>query len=278
MVNLLKAKNMQKVPEIKCGCSPIFDNLCDVYPHYCDVLHLLEHHAISADRFLYTMEDTAESAAQKLLPEQKHKIRTLIEHQPSECTPYIQELLARFHTQKITFSEYRNIMTELLFLLQEILYEQNISFSALSFIEETELFTLARQILLCEHLDEMCLHLYGRLAEQQQKKKDSMEPIDHVLLNFIDNHLSDISLTVLADAVGMNQNYLSQYFKKHFGISFIDYVTKKKIDKAKDMLVHTNLTCKAIGEELGWHDPNVFTRVFKKAESLTPSEYRRSHK
>lgn len=39
----------------------------------------------------------------------------------------------------------------------------------------------------------------------------------------------------------------------------------------------TSLTCKSIGESLGYHDPNVFTRTFKKMEAVTPNEYRRLH-
>ena len=66
--------------------------------------------------------------------------------------------------------------------------------------------------------------------------------------------------------------------RAYFGISFIDYVTNKKIEKAKELLVSTDDTCKAIGEMLGYGAQNTFIRVFKKAESMTPAEYRQRNK
>lgn len=279
LANLLKANTTQKTPERKCGRSSVFHDICEAYEHYCDTLTILETHGIANEQILYTENDISENVSQLLLPKQIHRIRTLAVNQPSECTTYIKELLTEFYAQNLAFSEYRNIITRLLFLLQEIIYEQNISFSSLSvFIKENELFSFTKRILLCKHLDELCLYLYAKLTELLQNRSEDKNSGEQILLTYINDNLRDVNLTMLADAIGMNPNYLSQYFKKHFGISFIDYITQLKIDKAKDMLIHTNLTCKAIGEELGYHDPNVFTRVFKKNESQTPNEYRRAHK
>ena len=55
-------------------------------------------------------------------------------------------------------------------------------------------------------------------------------------------------------------------------------MANKKIEKAKELLVSTDDTCKAIGEMLGYGAQNTLIRVFKKAESMTPAEYRQRNK
>lgn len=278
LIHLFQTKTEVTVPEAICTQSPVFHNITDASAHYHEIQTLLETRGISEEKFLYQTKDCATVTNIPFLTEDKNKIRSLIEHYPEKCPEYIQDLLHKYCTQNVTFSQYRTVIIELLFLLQELLYEYSISFSSLSFIEETELLQMSRQIITTKRLTAMCLHLYTNFANQLMKKQENSEPAEQLLLNFIDNHLKDVNLTMLADTLKMNQNYLSQYFKKHFGISFMEYITQKKMEKAKEMLIHTTLTCKAIGEELGYHDPNVFTRAFKKAESITPTEYRKRHK
>ncbi|SHJ52538.1 two-component system, response regulator YesN [Geosporobacter subterraneus DSM 17957] len=96
-----------------------------------------------------------------------------------------------------------------------------------------------------------------------------------IILHYIEkNFHKGITLEDVAKHVGLSPFYLSKLFKKQVGINFIEYVTKKKIDKAKDLLVQTNLPVINIALELGFHEPNYFSKVFKKVEGITPSQYR----
>ena len=186
--------------------------------------------------------------------------------------------MSSWKQQNMSFCQYRSAVVELLFLLQQILCELTIPFSAVFPDSENDLIARAEQILTPAHLDQLCLNAYQQMADVMKTRDITIEQAEQTILHYIDENLADINLTMLSDAAGMNQNYLSQYFKKHFGITFLDYVTKKKIEKAKDLLENSALTCKAIGESLGYHDPNTFIRSFKKLESVTPNEYRRMHK
>ncbi|AOT72706.1 response regulator [Geosporobacter ferrireducens] len=96
-----------------------------------------------------------------------------------------------------------------------------------------------------------------------------------IILNYIEkNYHKGITLEDVAKHVGLSPFYLSKLFKKQVGINFIEYVTKKKIEKAKDLLIHTNMPVINIALELGFHEPNYFSKVFKKVEGITPSQYR----
>ncbi|MNJ47324.1 HTH-type transcriptional regulator YesS [compost metagenome] len=77
-----------------------------------------------------------------------------------------------------------------------------------------------------------------------------------------------------AEYVNLSPYYFSKLFKMHTGENFIDYVTRLRIDEAKKLIVERRLSLKEICFEVGYKDPNYFSRVFKKMTGITPSEYR----
>ena len=89
-----------------------------------------------------------------------------------------------------------------------------------------------------------------------------------------DNFNQDITLEEAATHCRLSSFYFSKLFKKSKGITFIDYLTNCRILKAKNLLEHSNLSMKEISHEIGYSDPNYFTRVFKRIESISPTIYR----
>ena len=86
----------------------------------------------------------------------------------------------------------------------------------------------------------------------------------------------DISLNKVADHVGVSPNHLSSTFSKEIGTTFIEYLTKCRIDKAKELLGTTDLRSSEVAYEVGYKDPHYFSAAFKKACGMTPKEYRSS--
>ena len=78
----------------------------------------------------------------------------------------------------------------------------------------------------------------------------------------------------MSDTVNVSPYYFSKLFKAETGMNFIDYLTQLRMDKAKDLLAHTNKSMKEICREVGYSDPNYFSRSFKKNVGLTPTEYK----
>ncbi|MCD8508860.1 MAG: AraC family transcriptional regulator [Bacillus sp. (in: Bacteria)] len=88
------------------------------------------------------------------------------------------------------------------------------------------------------------------------------------------NYHKPISLDEVAEHVGLSSYYFSKLFKERFQLTFIDYLTNVRIAKAKDYLLDRNVPLKEIALNIGYKDPNYFSRVFKKETGLNPSEYR----
>jgi AraC family transcriptional regulator len=93
---------------------------------------------------------------------------------------------------------------------------------------------------------------------------------------YIEDHLADqISLTTLAQVVGLSPYYFCRTFKQSFGIPPHRYHNSRRIERAKALLAKPASTVTDIGLSVGFSDTSSFTAVFHKTTGLTPTAYRR---
>ncbi len=93
--------------------------------------------------------------------------------------------------------------------------------------------------------------------------------------DYIDSHYSqDLSLEDISRQTDISPYYFSKLFKNKTGVTFIDYLTNLRIDKAKELLKDPSRSMKEICSEVGYSDPNYFSRIFKKITGKTPTEYK----
>ena len=112
-------------------------------------------------------------------------------------------------------------------------------------------------------------------AESVAKARDEIKksPVEKSILYIDEHYKDDISLEQMSQLFGVSPYYFSKLFKAEMQINFLDYVTNLRINKAKDLLEIGDMTIKEIGVEVGYPDPNYFTRIFKKNVGVTPTEY-----
>ncbi|WP_244444794.1 AraC family transcriptional regulator [Paenibacillus camerounensis] len=89
---------------------------------------------------------------------------------------------------------------------------------------------------------------------------------------------SSLSVLDVVDYVKIERSYLFRLFKQVNGISISGYLTAIRIQRACDLLVHSELSVKSLAYSVGYQDPLYFSKVFKKATSHTPSKYRQAHR
>ena len=106
-------------------------------------------------------------------------------------------------------------------------------------------------------------------------RKAGGDPVDDALRYIHDNYChDDISLNTAARAINVSSNYLSTIFSQKVGDSFIEYLTKKRMQRAKQLLRETDNRSGEIALAVGYKDPRYFSYVFKRTQGCTPSEYR----
>ena len=91
----------------------------------------------------------------------------------------------------------------------------------------------------------------------------------------IHSHInSNIDIEELADVACVTKPYLIRLFKREFGTSPVQYINKKKVERAQLLLYTTEMPVKEVAYELGFSDHSYFIRMFRKQTSITPQEYR----
>lgn len=127
------------------------------------------------------------------------------------------------------------------------------------------------------NIDAYMLELLERTLALRDRENENQGK--HVLkkgLKYIEENFSEesFSLNSVAGAIGVSSNYFSSIFSQEMQITFIEYVTKKRMEKAKKLLSQTQLHSSEIAGEVGYKDPHYFSFVFKKTVGCTPREYR----
>lgn len=107
-----------------------------------------------------------------------------------------------------------------------------------------------------------------------RKEAQSSSVIDKAKDYIAARYQKDISLDDVSREVDISPYYFSKIFKEETGENFIEYVTNIRITKAKELLQSSELSMKEICAQVGYSDPNYFSRTFKKNVGVTPTEYK----
>jgi two-component system response regulator YesN len=107
--------------------------------------------------------------------------------------------------------------------------------------------------------------------KRQERSTDTIEAAKEYIGN---NFSKDLSLDDVSRIVNISPYYFSKLFKEATGENFIEYLTNIRIEKAKDLLLNSDIAMKELCSMCGYQDPNYFSRTFKKNVGLTPTEYK----
>ena len=94
-------------------------------------------------------------------------------------------------------------------------------------------------------------------------------------MNYIPAHIHEnITVSELAEVVGLNETYLSKLFKKEMKCTVSEYIRNEKIEEACWLLSYTDKSSIEIATDLSFSSHSYFISVFKKVKGVTPKEYR----
>ena len=165
-----------------------------------------------------------------------------------------------FHIHFVTMSYVEEIGCDKKELLELLGEEQ---------IQEVNL-TLEELSPYIQNILEKAMELRDRESDNQSKKvlKKALEYIEE---NYAQESLS---LNTVSGVVNVSPGYFSAIFSQAMETTFIEYVTQKRMEKAKKLLRQTEKHSGEIALEVGYKDPHYFSFVFKKTQGCTPREYR----
>ena len=113
-----------------------------------------------------------------------------------------------------------------------------------------------------------------QLRDSHSKKKYS-ELLEDAKAFIDENYKHDeMSLNTVAAQVNISPSYFSTIFSSEMGQTFVEYLTHVRLEKAKELLMCSNMRTAEIGYEVGYKDSHYFSYIFKKVVGCSPKEYR----
>lgn len=122
------------------------------------------------------------------------------------------------------------------------------------------------------------LPLISEYIESNNLLADTDMTIGQLVKTYVKNNLSKkITLSDLSWKLHCSTVTLTEHFKKEYGITIMEYIMKKRMDKAERLLANSELSIRDIAEECGFLDIEYFSRCFKSSHDMSPSAWRRNY-
>lgn len=107
---------------------------------------------------------------------------------------------------------------------------------------------------------------------------NNLLPLASRIKSYIDEHICDnILLSDIAQAVHASKKNLNPAFKAEFGMTIIQFIRSRKIDRAKEMLLISDITIPEIADNLSFSTPSYFIKTFKSLTGMTPNYFRNNY-
>ncbi len=112
------------------------------------------------------------------------------------------------------------------------------------------------------------------VEETTVKKSKTTSHLENAIAIINKKYSENPTLESVASDIAISQYYLSHLFKEKLSMTFVEYLTSVKIEKAKELLL-AGKTIEQVSEMVGYNDANYFSKIFKKHAGITPSKFKR---
>lgn len=189
----------------------------------------------------------------------------IIKKQPELVNSTLSEVIKFKNIVKNT-EMISKLKENLLNQLQQYLYQQNMDYS----------FVTSNQInLTLEDMIDQISPIFLKVLEDIRLPRQKVSSDISNIKNFIDQHyMYPISLDDVSDAFYLSKEHVSRLFRKTYNESVTQYILKKKMDSAADLILTSQLSYRQIAYQLGFEDISYFYKQFKKIFNCTPGEYK----
>ncbi|WP_087026321.1 helix-turn-helix domain-containing protein [Thaumasiovibrio subtropicus] len=122
-------------------------------------------------------------------------------------------------------------------------------------------------------LETQAFALFFQLLATQQKARRADQRIEPVLAHIMADVSAPFSIDNLAKLACLSPTQFKKRFKSHTGSTPIQYITSHRMEKARALLMHSDLPVALIAEQVGYQDPSAFSRRFLKHFGQNPTAF-----
>lgn len=251
------------------ACGPIVDKLDEIYRSY-----------TTARQVYFLMRFVGETGVGNYNAEicrthclDEKRLNTLklsVLEQGSDLWHSIICELFSFGIDKPKRSDMEIVLYDISRMLVEISRDRNVDKD----MEQNKIKNLAG----AESLDEFCSEM-EEMVNEIRTNADDADELDNIIKvkQFVAEHYTDSNLSnrMIAESTGVSVNYISKYFKEQTGEGLLNYITRLRVSKAKELLASTDKIIQDVATEVGFYNALALIRAYKKIEGITPTQYRK---
>lgn len=266
---------------VSIGVSRMMPKLCNCHEAYIEAMDAISYSKRS-DKGVYFIADIErmgtidQEAVQMTVNEIEGLLRSGSEE---EIKYYLEELFHYMEEKQVPPMNMQIAMVQLIAAVFRVTYavadsEAVLNLQRLSPLQGQTFFENIQEMKECYVT--FCLAARNLVAEH---RKRSGSVICDQALTLIERKYMDpeLSLNSISKEISVTPNYLSALIKRLTGSTFIDLLTKKRMDTAKKMLLETSMKIREISEKCGYNDQHYFSYCFKKYEGVSPNACRRQY-
>jgi two-component system response regulator YesN len=145
--------------------------------------------------------------------------------------------------------------------------------------DEAPLFNAAEEVMVLKDLaawESWSALAFEKLLKDAARRRSGGFPLPLVkAVTYINEHYADptLQLSSAAEAARVSPAYISRLFSDHLKTNFIDYLTRLRLERGEKLIRESGKNIKEIAFEVGYQDPNYFSKIFRKLRGLSPSEF-----
>ena len=192
---------------------------------------------------------------------------------PVICDNICASLRQEYAAGLLTYERLERFLKELERFLYGYLGENHLEFSELF---DSAVFIRREKeayISLGETIGFICF-IFDRLEGNSLNAGKQRDVVGQVK-DYIEKHLgNELSRSLLAKEVWLSEDYVSKLFKSTTGMSLPTYIAARRMERAKEYLIHSALPVSRIAMEVGYSNFSYFSKTFRDAAGMTPNEYR----
>lgn len=141
-------------------------------------------------------------------------------------------------------------------------------------LKQDELFGFQIQVNICSLLINLARLLPAKTATAKGEHTQDNTSFYHIL-EYIDTHSSEpLEIQELAEKCHLSYSHFARLFRENYGRSCKEYINYIRLNKAEELLLHSNYDISYIAQETGFFDSSHFIRAYKKWKGVTPKQQR----
>lgn len=264
---------------LACGVGRPYHDLADLAISYREACSALRYRYLYGLNQVFSVNDLSPD------PQSYHKIFNSLQRYPifdnlkigaaSAVEVDLKNVVREIRQARLNPELSKIVASNLILLTFTTLNELGYSTDEIFGTNNDTLFSLD-QVESMDELEQLLTSFFNRINDYIRQKRTSLnhQLVEEIRLYLNENFTEEITLSAMADRYKISPGYLSLLFTERIGKNFINYLTERRIKKAKELLKHTDLKIYEISNSVGYRDSFYFSNCFKRVVGVSPSEYR----